>query len=663
MLAEYFGETVPDDCVRPNHQKQETEFVLPATQLNPPTEEIYRYFESREISRETVDAFRIASDDNGMIVFPFYVNGIDVFEKFRRPWKMKPHEKMKEWAYPGAKPVLFGMDACSFSKPLVITEGQCFPGDAEILTEFGWVRFIDYDGKSKVCEVHENLTSEFVTPYAIVKKKYTGPIINVDIGGNYVSRTTPDHNIVVQSIKGEITKIPASDVKRGGKWMYIPTTVKMNGCGISLTNDQIALYLAICADCTIDIRKTTRHSRFTVKKKRKYDRLKGILDRLGVKYHDSGLQKNNYYYLGFSTPDYVKSKRIPLSWQTEATLDQRRFIIDEMAYWDGNHVKDRNQLEYSSSYYEDALVIQTIAHTSGYMSTIMKRKREYEYNGEHRSGFVYKVSILKGKSNVTTQRWIPQTSDYSGDVYCVSVPSGMILVRQDGHITVTGNCDAMALYEAGIQNVVSVPSGCEDYRWIENCWDWIERFRTIILFGDNDDPGKKMVHTLAKRLEESRCMIVEDYPMRPDGKPCKDANEILFFYGWSELISMVENAKSIPIKGIIDLSTVVPYDPTAVPRIRTMIPALDEVIGGLVEGGVTVFTGKAGDGKSTLSGLLLLNAIEQGYNVCAYSGELRKEKFQEWINLQCAGSDYITLKYDPIREKQIPVVPYAVQER
>lgn len=348
MLAEYFGETVPDDCVRPNHQKQETEFVLPATQLNPPTEEIYRYFESREISRETVDAFRIASDDNGMIVFPFYVNGIDVFEKFRRPWKMKPHEKMKEWAYPGAKPVLFGMDACSFSKPLVITEGQM---------------------------------------------------------------------------------------------------------------------------------------------------------------------------------------------------------------------------------------------------------------------------------------------------------------------------DAMALYEAGIQNVVSVPSGCEDYRWIENCWDWIERFRTIILFGDNDDPGKKMVHTLAKRLEESRCMIVEDYPMRPDGKPCKDANEILFFYGWSELISMVENAKSIPIKGIIDLSTVVPYDPTAVPRIRTMIPALDEVIGGLVEGGVTVFTGKAGDGKSTLSGLLLLNAIEQGYNVCAYSGELRKEKFQEWINLQCAGSDYITLKYDPIREKQIPVVPYAVQER
>ena len=45
-----------------------------------------------------------------------------------------------------------------------------------------------------------------------------------------------------------------------------------------------------------------------------------------------------------------------------------------------------------------------------------------------------------------------------------------------------------------------------------------------------------------------------------------------------------------------------PYDPTAVPRIKTMIPALDEVIGGLAEGAMTVFTGKPGNGKSTLAG-------------------------------------------------------------
>jgi KaiC/GvpD/RAD55 family RecA-like ATPase len=47
---------------------------------------------------------------------------------------------------------------------------------------------------------------------------------------------------------------------------------------------------------------------------------------------------------------------------------------------------------------------------------------------------------------------------------------------------------------------------------------------------------------------------------------------------------------------------VLPYDPTTVPRVKTMVPALDEAIGGLAEGALTVFTGLPGAGKSTLTG-------------------------------------------------------------
>lgn len=67
--------------------------------------------------------------------------------------------------------------------------------------------------------------------------------------------------------------------------------------------------------------------------------------------------------------------------------------------------------------------------------------------------------------------------------------------------------------------------------------------------------------------------------------------------------------------------------------------------------------------NSTLSGSILLNAIQQGKKVCAYSGELSKEKFQAWINLQCAGSDYITVKTDPIRGKAVPFIQPQIQER
>ena len=349
QLAEFFGDETRIEKSENSYIKQSKQYVTPDTEIVPTTEQIYKYFESRKISRDTVDAFGIGADVNGMIVFPFYYAGELIYEKFRRPWKPKPEEKgSKEWAFPGAKSILFGMDMCVLTKPLIITEGMI---------------------------------------------------------------------------------------------------------------------------------------------------------------------------------------------------------------------------------------------------------------------------------------------------------------------------DCMSLYEAGIRNVVSVPSGCSNLDWIENCWDWLDRFNSIILFGDNDEPGREMIKNIVKRLDESRCRIVEDYPKRDDGTEMKDANEILYFDGWASLISMVANAKEIPVKGLIDLSDVTPIDPTTIPRIATNIPDLDRCLGGLQAGAVSIWTGKAGQGKSTYSGLFMLNGIEQGHHVCAYSGELSSEKYLEWINQQAAGSEYITLKYDPIKKTQVPFVPYAVQQR
>ena len=239
---------------------------------------------------------------------------------------------------------------------------------------------------------------------------------------------------------------------------------------------------------------------------------------------------------------------------------------------------------------------------------------------------------------------------------------GMDLCNPDLSLIVTeGEIDALSLYEAGASNVVSVPAGCENLKWIEECWDWLEQFDDIILFGDNDVPGRRMVAQVVKRLGESRCQVVEDYPLDMEGREFKDANEILVELGPFELLDCLDGAKDIPIKGLINLAKVVPVDPTTIPRIKTNIPTLDEAIGGLREGAVTVVTGKAGDGKSIITGQLLLNAIEQGCPVCAYSGELTPEEFQNWINLQAAGSDYITLKNDPVKRKMVPVVPEDVE--
>ena len=241
---------------------------------------------------------------------------------------------------------------------------------------------------------------------------------------------------------------------------------------------------------------------------------------------------------------------------------------------------------------------------------------------------------------------------------------GMDMMDPNLPLVITeGEIDCLSLYEAGVRNVTSVPCGCDNMKWVEETWDWLESFNEIVLFGDNDVPGKRMVAQLVKRLGESRCKVVEQYPLTQDGIECKDANEILVRLGELAVLDILENAKDIPVRGLVNLAKVIPIDPTTIPRIKTNIPGIDEAIGGLREGAVTVFTGKPGGGKSILCGQLLLSAIEQGYPVCAYSGELTAEEFQQWVNLQAAGSEWITLKYDPVKGRKVPVVPASVEER
>ena len=185
-----------------------------------------------------------------------------------------------------------------------------------------------------------------------------------------------------------------------------------------------------------------------------------------------------------------------------------------------------------------------------------------------------------------------------------------------------GEVDALSLYEAGVHNVVSVPCGCNNMEWITTCWEWLENFNEIILFGDSDEPGMEMVTTLMKRLGEDRCQIPKEYPeLVFNGKDynriCKDANEILCCYGPEGLKAIVDACEPAPIKGVLDVSTITYIDPATVPKIMTKIPALDNMIGGLEEAGVTILSGKRGEGKSTISSSLILSAIEQDYSCCA----------------------------------------------
>lgn len=232
-------------------------------------------------------------------------------------------------------------------------------------------------------------------------------------------------------------------------------------------------------------------------------------------------------------------------------------------------------------------------------------------------------------------------------------------------IITEGQIDAMALYEAGIRNVVSVPSGAQNELWIDNNWNELEKYPSIILFGDGDVPGRNAVDSWAHRLDESRCAIVTNYPARPDkpDKICKDANEILFFYGAEKLTEMISGAEEVEMEGLVDIATVPSHNPTKAEMIPSSLYTINYELGGYSPGDLVLWTGRTGEGKSTITSQEVLHAIETGRNVCWYTAELAPVKLKRALLLQAAGSDYTGLEYDSRRERYIPVVSDAVATR
>lgn len=216
-------------------------------------------------------------------------------------------------------------------------------------------------------------------------------------------------------------------------------------------------------------------------------------------------------------------------------------------------------------------------------------------------------------------------------------------------IITEGEMDTLALVECGLENVVSVPSGNKDLNCIKECWGWLEQFQKVIIWGDNDEPGKEMVDELVRRLGEWRCYVVES--------PHKDANVHLFLEGKESTIKAVEDARAIPIKGLLRLSEVRAFDITECERAASGFKGIDHHIGGFVMGQVSIWTGENGSGKSTFLGQILTNAIEQGHAVCAYSGELTASLYKYWTELQMAGKDFLSSKHDPIRDRTTYYVP------
>lgn len=217
----------------------------------------------------------------------------------------------------------------------------------------------------------------------------------------------------------------------------------------------------------------------------------------------------------------------------------------------------------------------------------------------------------------------------------------------NGPLLITeGQIDTLSVIESGYYNVVSVPGGAANLKWIEECYDWLEKFDQIIIWSDSDDPGIKMRREVCARLGQWKCKFVEipeEYIQ--NNKEIKDANAILYKYGKQIVLDLIANAQEIPITGVTNLAEVEDFDIETAQGIYTKIPELDNIIYKFLFGSVITVTGARGNGKSSLvNQLFVCEALDQGYDSFIFSGELSPSVLKSWISLTMIGPENVTMK-------------------
>lgn len=249
----------------------------------------------------------------------------------------------------------------------------------------------------------------------------------------------------------------------------------------------------------------------------------------------------------------------------------------------------------------------------------------------------YRPSHRVDKSKGEAKNWAQKDADTTPLLFNmnrINIESPLVICE--------GEIDALAVMEAGYPNAVSVPFGAGNFGWIDENWDWLEQFESIIICSDNDDPGIKMQKECLSRLGTWRTKFVEVPEFYTDEekmtkRKIKDMNEVLYFFGKHKVLELIMNAKESPIESVIDLTEIKGESLEDMDGIETGLLPLDREVGKLYYGTLNIMSGSPGSGKSSLIYQMACNAMDAGIVTWIYSGEFSDSMTRDWFEPILAG--------------------------
>lgn len=324
----------------------------------------------------------------------------------------------------------------------------CYDEDTEILTNKGF-KFLRYLNENDlVAQVDVNKNTSFVKPIKLHKYSVNEELVSFYKKNRIDLLVTKNHRMISSNTNGDIKIKEAEHMVYSQRNFPIVSTY-IEDKKITLTALD-KLRIAFQADGSYPSHKEDYNGvvnngypiRFSFKKIRKKERLEKICIDGGFKFTYSR-HKSGYHSFWVICPkvmfkdfNWIDLSKIDLTWGRE--------FLNELKYWDGVFKNERNLIKYSSSDIDCINKVSAITSICGYKSHINKyvdkrpnRKICYSIYIDYKTDKICGTKIKKTYKN------------YSGFVYCVTVPTGIIIVRRNNIVSICGNSEHSVMSALG----------------------------------------------------------------------------------------------------------------------------------------------------------------------------------------------------------------------
>lgn len=355
---------------------------------------------------------------------------------------------------------------------------KCFHPDVEILTRRGWIKVSLLTMEDDVASVvpHENAgpsvvrrdpetgrmmptggrrdkrgipepTMEIVwtKPSSLTQRKATDGLLHMHNYGIDL-RVTPDHRMLAKGSTQRLRTVPASEFaqKQGMRGWF--NAGMWNGGDIDVDERLLRLAVATQADGNYNGGfDSAQGIRLGFSKVRKIRRLRSLLqpgEYTASLYHNGKVKKlTTMFVLSHDLSQRIKAlldsdKTLPW-WWLNLRPGLRAAVLDEAAYWDSHRGERMKCYHYSTAIRKNADVLQAIAGITDRKACILPPEPRKAKNPEHSD--MHYLSV-RTKPDTRGDNLETEKLDYDGDVYCLSVPSSYVLVRDGGIPVVVGQC-------------------------------------------------------------------------------------------------------------------------------------------------------------------------------------------------------------------------------